>query len=1069
MLEATEDYQAGRLDAAMAKFEEVIRTDPTQMAAWVTLGWAYWKAGRKADAYALWNRLRSIDPNNSTVYSLLARAAAADGDLAKAIEYNRKSLELSPNQYNVRFDLARALLWSGSPTEAMNLMDKALAEDPNRYDVMLELAKARTFNWQYEQAIPLWAKLRQQAPDDISYMANESLCKLHSGDVETARAEAEKVLESQPADLTALEVMASIEEFGDNPERALPYLRKLMEAQPKPEDKEGVRVRLIRLLVRLFNDQPRVYSLDEAISLTNDRLEYDPKSVDALCLLGELQLMSQKFGPAEEALIKVLREFNPYNIRARRALMETYMAVKEYDRAREQLAALSSFNPLDPYLYYYLARLESVRGDFYAAHQALDRLEQAGMRGSVAVLLYHGLTTSDHFVDALSIKRFRDHMSALQKAGVQFIRTSELPATLKSASSSLTVRGADVPATPSPALGGEVNARRPAARIPITATVTFDDARHDSMRYGTEVAKEFGIPFAMHVPCGYIMRNHPFICGWDELAGYAKEGCWDFGSHFIDAAIVAPIAADGREGHVLPNLMWLPDQKRMETAQEYEQRLSREFPDSRKMLQEKLGGPVNFIAYPFGDIGQEVETNLEDPPHRILKHGRKAYDAGFIQSVFGFAIAGDDPLLYQRHEMDRWRNGEELVDYLYEHHPVFLARRLRAEFAALEGKIYLAQDAIRSLQDGGYPKKPWEDTKKYVNDRLAAKFATPATAGTIKKAPWEIDISKPYIGATGEYFQDNQDRSNWRLLGMVGLNLTPNLVVEGRAGFGAMNQDVQTLDTNVVGKVITLRTRKYSISLDERDVGGRASFTFPNGVYIAGDLLQRSFTGDADKSFTTFGLEGQVRPLQPLDVMLRYEHDLAPSALAVVEDVTYDMYMINANYRLRDWWDLSAAGMRFNFDEGENENTRDHLTLGSMWTVHERTGLKLGLRYSYATTDHDSLAYWTPYNLHRYYVEGGFQGNHLRRYYNLRLRIGLGHEDPSPEEEARYQASVVRAAAQNYDPGPPPGSDWEWVWGAAASTRWPVGEHWVFNGEFSYNKNPNYNEFTLLGGLKYKF
>jgi len=56
-----------------------------------------------------------------------------------------------------------------------------------------------------------------------------------------------------------------------------------------------------------------------------------------------------------------------------------------------------------------------------------------------------------------------------------------------------------------------------------------------------------------------------------------------------------------------------------------------------------------------------------------------------------------------------------------------------------------------------------------------------------------------------------------------------------------------------------------------------------------------------------------------------------------------------------------------------------------------------------------------------------------------------------------------------FDPGPPPEEDWEPVFGLAASARKPFGEHWSANGEFSYNKNPNYNEFTLLGGLRYSF
>jgi hypothetical protein len=102
-------------------------------------------------------------------------------------------------------------------------------------------------------------------------------------------------------------------------------------------------------------------------------------------------------------------------------------------------------------------------------------------------------------------------------------------------------------------------------------------------------------------------------------------------------------------------------------------------------------------------------------------------------------------------------------------------------------------------------------------------------------------------------------------------------------------------------------------------------------------------------------------------------------------------------------------------------------------------------------------------------VSGGFQGNYLRTYYNLKVRFGLGREDVRPEAEQRYLDEVARARVQKYDPGPPPTEDWEPVFGASASTRVRLGDHWVLNGEISYNKNPNYNELSILGGITYNF
>ncbi len=1057
-------------EQAVPLLEEIIREDPGVTAAWEQLGWSYWALGRRSDALALWRRLLSLDPRNAAAWNWLARAAVAENDLERAIEYNRKSLELAPENPSARYDLARVLLWKGVSDEAIPMLESLLAADPNRLDVLLDYAKALTFAWQFERALPLWQRLREAAPDEISYMGFEALCRLHTNDAEGARELARRVLEAAPDDLMALDVMASLAEFGDTPADALPYLRRMMAAVATPFEKERNRARLIRLLVRLHKAEPRVYGLREAIDLSRERVADHPTSVDARLLLGELLLMDMMLPDAEREFIAVLRDRNPYNIRARKGLMETYLAAKEYDRAREQLAALSRFNPQDPYLLYHLARIESARGDFFKAHEALRQLEAIGQQGAVAVLLYHGLLPSRYFPEAMPVDRFREHMIALQKARVRFVRCSELPTVLGGRAGTNTV------ASVRPVLRGSGFARPAGGALPLTVAVSFDDARRDSMQYGTQVGRELGLLFSMHVPVGYILRNHPFICTWDMLRQYQTEGVWEFGGHMLDGAILTPVDASGREWHALPNLIWRAELGRMETPAEYDQRLAREFRESRDILQRELGGPVNFVAYPFGDIGQEDETNVEDPTGRILYHARRNFEVGFIQSVFGYAIAGDDPLLYQRYEPARWMNGQDLLDYLYAHHPVFLARRLRAEYCALEGKLYAARDAIRSLEEAGYPDRPLERVRTYVEERLAGTFRAPTgeRPGTITKSPWTLEPRKPYAGVEGEAFRDNQDRAHGRLFGLAGLNITPNLVLEGRAGIGHLQQDVTDSITNsIVRRVgrrqiptIELSASRRRLDLDERDVGGRAMFTFPNGVYVAGDLLQRSFSGNVNRDVLAGSLESQIRPVPPLDLLLRYEHDIAPSALAVAEDTQYDMWMGVANIRLQDPWTLLLSAIRYDFTD---DNVRDHLAVSTSWTLHERTGFRLGLRVSWDSADHESRAYWTPYHLQRYAIEAGFRGNYLRTYYNLRLRLGIGREDVRPEAEERYRATVVRARELQFDPGPPPEEDWEPILGLAASVRKPIGDHWVLNGEVSYNRNPNYNEISLLGGVRYKF
>lgn len=663
---------------------------------------------------------------------------------------------------------------------------------------MLDLARALTDNWDYRKALPLWTKLREYVPDKREFIEGEVLCRLHTGDLDLARDLSTRLLEEFPGNTPALLISANLAQRSENPEDALPYLRQMMKQESNPVKKEGIRVRILRLLVSLHKSEPARFGLGEAIKLARERIDYDRKSVDARLMLAELLLMSGRYEESEVIFGFVLARINPHNLRARKGMFEVQMALHNYEKAHEQLVGIAEFNPHDPYLYYYISRWKATKGDYYGAHEALDKLERAGQRGAVPVFLYHGLTTSDYFMDALSVDLFQEQVQALKEAGFNFLKSSEIPDFFRRRNF-----------YESGILLDDRKMNIPPERVVV---INFDDGRRDSMKFGTRVAEEEGVTFSMHIPTGYVDMRHPFICTWEQLEKYSDTGVWDFGSHFKDAAILAPIDEDGRLGHALANRIWREDLGRMENMREYEKRLETESSESRLLIEEHLGGDVNFASYPFGDIGQEINSNVRKPMRTILEHVRPHYDVGFIQSPFGFAV--------------------------------------------------------------------------------------------------------------------------------------------------------------------------------------------------------------------------------------------------------------NGAYRLSDYWDMTAALMNFDFSD---DNNRVHYSLGSSWLLNEHSGFRAGVGYSYASADKDTQAYWSPYELRRFYVEGGFRGNYLRNYYNIRLRLGSGRESVRPEDEADYELEKARAAALNYEPGEPPEENWETIIGVSASTRIPIRDNWSLNAEISYSKLPNYNSLNINGGIRYEF
>ncbi|MCX7010719.1 MAG: polysaccharide deacetylase family protein [Kiritimatiellaeota bacterium] len=266
--------------------------------------------------------------------------------------------------------------------------------------------------------------------------------------------------------------------------------------------------------------------------------------------------------------------------------------------------------------------MEESRGNSSGVNQALKNMEQCASRGVVAMLLYHGLTTSD-MQDTISVRQFRQHMEALKKAGFHFLTPDEIPAYFAKLN-----KASDLPRDAAPERA---------------VCVTFDDARRDAMRLATDVARQLNVKFAMNVPVGNVERGDPFICTWEMLKQYQKTGCWVMGSHLLYSHDMLPVSADGQRGCPLINRLWLDKEGRLETTVEFTARIAQEYRRSRELLEQQLGSKVAFMAYPLGDFGQATAGNVTNAAAINLKEAGANYLEGFIQktirTIWGLVIA----------------------------------------------------------------------------------------------------------------------------------------------------------------------------------------------------------------------------------------------------------------------------------------------------------------------------------------------------------------------------------------------------------------------------------------------
>jgi peptidoglycan/xylan/chitin deacetylase (PgdA/CDA1 family) len=116
---------------------------------------------------------------------------------------------------------------------------------------------------------------------------------------------------------------------------------------------------------------------------------------------------------------------------------------------------------------------------------------------------------------------------------------------------------------------------------PRTVAITFDDCYRDNL-FAARILAEYGLPACFFVPALLVGTDHVFEWDrhlkrltnltWDEVREIAELG-FDIGSHTLTH----------------PNLAAIP-----------REHARREIVDSRKLIEDHIGRPVRWFAYPFG-------------------------------------------------------------------------------------------------------------------------------------------------------------------------------------------------------------------------------------------------------------------------------------------------------------------------------------------------------------------------------------------------------------------------------------------------------------------------------------
>ena len=221
---------------------------------------------------------------------------------------------------------------------------------------------------------------------------------------------------------------------------------------------------------------------------------------------------------------------------------------------------------------------------------------------SVPVLVYHGVLQEAKESEDVSWDDFRDQMFTLKDNGYETINLNQLEEFL---------------------LNGKPLPKK-------SFLLTFDDGRRDSYYPVDPILKALNYKAVMFVLTSQGGDNGPFYLSENELNEMLSTGRWELQSHSENAHKFDVTGPNGEMGHWLTNKLWLKDQGRLETNEEYKTRIESDLVKSKEHLEAKYGVKVTALAFPYGDYGQG-DTNYSTSKQVVLDAVRAIYKFGLYQ------------------------------------------------------------------------------------------------------------------------------------------------------------------------------------------------------------------------------------------------------------------------------------------------------------------------------------------------------------------------------------------------------------------------------------------------------
>jgi len=364
----------GKYAEAILEYQEVVRLDPENAAAYYALSKDFDELNKQSRAAEYGREAVKRDPKNITYREHLAQVYTNAFQRDLAIREYEAILEIDSMQNRSLYNMAR-LIQSQHPLRALELYERLMEREGESWDLLLQSAEIYSTLGKYDYAIDRYESMLRADPGNEALRRQLAETYSKAGRTDDALALLESMHEERPDDVDVAIVLAEMYLVQGETDNSLNLYRRILSAQDlHPEVRMRIGVALFSqaekdssftpVARRVFEDlrevQPtdwRPYwylgaialnakESDGAASLFAKVTQLEPRNGDAWWYLGSIYLEQGKNEQLFEAMYRA-RQTLPNDFRIPLLLGVAHSRVGESKEAAEELSKAYKMNSTD--------------------------------------------------------------------------------------------------------------------------------------------------------------------------------------------------------------------------------------------------------------------------------------------------------------------------------------------------------------------------------------------------------------------------------------------------------------------------------------------------------------------------------------------------------------------------------------------------------------------------------------------------------------------------------------------------------------------------------------------------